>query len=56
MAWSMLNQTAALMGQVRNVLIEFQLSETNGSCQAQTWTDHLTETYEQKVKVNMIKA
>ena len=30
-------------GQVANILIKFHLSETNGSCQARTWTAYLTD-------------
>ena len=31
------------MGQVDNILIEFPLSETNVSCQLQTWTACMTD-------------
>ena len=34
----LLNQLAALVGPVINMLIEFHLSEINGSCRARTWT------------------
>ena len=43
MARSLVNQLAALVGRVDNILVEFYLSETNGSCQAQTWMALLTD-------------
>ena len=39
----LLNQLVALVEQVSNMPTEFQLSETNGSRQAQTWTVCLTD-------------
>ena len=43
MAWPLLNQLVALVGQVDNILVEFHLSETKGSYQAQTRTTQLTD-------------
>ena len=39
---ALLNQRAALVGQVNSVLVEFHLAETNGSYWARTWTVDLT--------------
>ena len=43
MALSLVNQSAALVGRVDNILIEFHLSKTNGSCRARTWTTRLAD-------------
>ena len=39
-----MNPTAALAGQLSIMLIEFHLSETNGSYRDRTWAGHLTDT------------
>ena len=43
MARPLLNQSAALVGQLDDMLVKFHLSETNGLCQARTWTTRLTD-------------
>ena len=43
MAQPLVNQSATLVGQVDNMLVEFHLSETDVSCWAQTWTARLTD-------------
>ena len=44
MAQPLLNQSAALVGQVNGMLVEFHLSETKRPYLAQTWMACLKET------------
>ena len=39
----LVNQCLALVGQVNSMLVEFHLSKTNRSYQAQTWITHMTD-------------
>ena len=43
MAWPLVSQLLALVGQVDNIPIEFNLSETNMLYRARTWTACLTD-------------
>ena len=38
-----MNQSAALVGRIDNILVEFHLSETDESCWARTWMARLTD-------------